>query len=328
MTKSKKPNGDKGSSHHTKANGSPAYRDDTGKTATNRTTLTLSGTKTNITPINAEGAPEAAIRLGSNGHILKEDTSGEPAEVAASLKKIRALFVVDGFNLYSGINDTKIPHLKWLDLRALAESVIGPQEEIVKIRWCSAIAENPDKAARHGVYEKALRSRGVEISLGHWATEKVECRVKCGAKESDRTFERRVEKGGDVNLAIHAVLDHQHYDKCYFVTGDSDQVPTIEMVMRTLKKRAAVVFPPNRFSKHLYDISSERISLTLETIQKCRLPEEILQDGFKPIICPDVYKIPKNYRLPNTENQKTPTKPQQRAFVVEHKKRRLPVKSI
>jgi hypothetical protein len=54
---------------------------------------------------------------------------------------------------------SKKPHLKWLDLRALAQSLCRDGEQLVKVAYFSAYATwRPASYARHREYVAALRS--------------------------------------------------------------------------------------------------------------------------------------------------------------------------
>lgn len=72
----------------------------------------------------------------------------------------RVIVYVDGFNLYHAIDDLKRPHLKWLDLRALAESLLRKDETLKSVKYFSAYATwMPDRYARHRDYaERSSRA--------------------------------------------------------------------------------------------------------------------------------------------------------------------------
>src|SRR5664279_2305109 len=163
----------------------------------------------------------------------------------------RAAFYIDGFNLYHAVDDLGQPHLKWLDLWALSERLIDPEnEELVRVTWCTAtLSDDVQKMLRHRAYKKAVQSVGVIPVMGHFVNEEMECRA-CEA-----TWLKPTEKQGDVNLAIHLIADaHQnHYDVAYLVTADSDQAATAKKFRTDFPgKRIISVAPPNRqHSKHI-----------------------------------------------------------------------------
>jgi hypothetical protein len=47
---------------------------------------------------------------------------------------MRVACYIDGFNLYHAIDDLDKPHLKWLDVCALAKSLCRVGEDLVKVR--------------------------------------------------------------------------------------------------------------------------------------------------------------------------------------------------
>ena len=76
----------------------------------------------------------------------------------------RVACYVDGFNLYHAVNDLNRPHLKWLDIRALAQSICRPRD-LAKTAYFSAYATwLPDKYARHREYVAALKETGVSAT--------------------------------------------------------------------------------------------------------------------------------------------------------------------
>jgi len=50
----------------------------------------------------------------------------------------KVIAYIDGFNLYHAIDDLRKPHLKWLDLKALAASICGENETLVATKYFSA----------------------------------------------------------------------------------------------------------------------------------------------------------------------------------------------
>jgi hypothetical protein len=76
---------------------------------------------------------------------------------------IRVSCYVDGFNLYHAVDDLQKPHLKWLDLRALAASLCRKDEQLVKVAYFSAYATwLPASYARHREYVAARANRQLQ----------------------------------------------------------------------------------------------------------------------------------------------------------------------
>lgn len=200
---------------------------------------------------------------------------------------MRARVYVDGFNLYHAISDMGEPHLKWLDLWALAAKVI-PQTEILSgVTYCSAYYPNFQKKVRHERYVNALILRGVEPKLGHYARNDMEC-DGCGHK-----WEKPAEKESDINLALAIYCDATDdlFDHGYLLTADTDQVATIKRIReRYPTKKVSTIFPPGRpGSKHLRDQSHTVISITKKDVEASLLPLLVERAGCKSVIRPEEY---------------------------------------
>jgi hypothetical protein len=107
----------------------------------------------------------------------------------------RVACYVDGFNLYHAIDDLDKRHLKWLDLRALAQSLCRDGEQLVKVAYFSAYATwRPDSYARHRTYIAALKNLGIDCHMARFSEQSASC-LKCGA-----TWKRHEEKETDVHF--------------------------------------------------------------------------------------------------------------------------------
>jgi hypothetical protein len=171
---------------------------------------------------------------------------------------------VDGYNLYYGARSIMggpgRPGWRWLDLRQLSEGVVGQRSrwagaQVSRVVFCTARisgASNPSAQQDQDVYLRALvAANSVDvIEYGHYVS-----RVAMGplAVEGQRgqpvlttaawpvmvrdashspvanasfmvKVARREEKGSDVNVAAHLLLDllHQRIDAAVVVSNDSD----------------------------------------------------------------------------------------------------------
>jgi hypothetical protein len=89
---------------------------------------------------------------------------------------MRVACYIDGFNLYHSIDDLGKPHLKWVDLWALAQSLCRPGETLVKVAYFSAYATwRPDAYARHRQYVAALQNSGVECHMARFSEQSARC---------------------------------------------------------------------------------------------------------------------------------------------------------
>ncbi len=165
--------------------------------------------------------------------------------------KKRAVFFIDGFNVYHAISNPKYSIYKWLNYNKLAQCFISPQKEnIQEVLYFSAYTPwDTEKQERHKTYFSALRFHGVKIILGKFKKVTRNCRATC--KEVYETFE---EKETDVNIAIQLVKKsfHDEYDHAYIISGDSDLVPAIELVKSIFPhKRITCIIPIGRSAEHL-----------------------------------------------------------------------------
>ena len=169
---------------------------------------------------------------------------------------------VDGFNLYYGARSTcgrGTPGWRWLDIRGLATSLLTHNAwagaSIERVVYCSALidgAANPSGHADQDIYFKALLASGSVdlIERGYYVH-----RVKAApvATRDDRgrpvlarvgwplmmqgdqhrnvaggvylvSYACREEKGSDVNVASHLILDlwHRRIDAAIVISNDSD----------------------------------------------------------------------------------------------------------
>jgi hypothetical protein len=170
---------------------------------------------------------------------------------------------VDGFNLYYGARDLcgrGTPGWRWLDVRALAKALIDrtsgwPEPQIERVVYCTARIDGASNATGHAeqdIYLKALLAKGTVdlIEYGHYVSRvkraplatpdrkgrpilaksdwPVMVQDRHGAPVPDARFmvsyAYREEKGSDVNVASHLLLDvlQDSIDAAIVISNDSD----------------------------------------------------------------------------------------------------------
>ncbi|WP_349319080.1 NYN domain-containing protein [Mycolicibacterium canariasense] len=170
---------------------------------------------------------------------------------------------IDGFNLYYGgkfLCGSGTAGWRWLDLRALATRLISNQSAwtgatVERIVYCTARisgADNPVGSQEQDAYLTALTSAAVvdHIEQGNYVSRVTSAplatkdrrgrpvlttpawpvTVKDGAGQNDPNAQffvsvaRREEKGSDVNVAAHLLLDvlEQRIDAAVVISNDSD----------------------------------------------------------------------------------------------------------
>ncbi len=209
----------------------------------------------------------------------------------------KTIVYIDRFNLYYALKKAKA---KWLDLGALSERLLT-ENDIVAIKYFTARVKSRvgdlDIHVRQNIYLEALRSNPkVEIIFGHFLTSNV-WMVKASdeGKPMDEIKKIQVikteEKGSDVNIATHLLIDgfQNKYDTAVVVTNDSDLKLPIEMVKSVLKKTVGVICPHEKPSKELVRVASFFKSIKEETYLECQFPEN-LSIGARTIRKPKAWK--------------------------------------
>ncbi|MCH9728968.1 MAG: NYN domain-containing protein [Actinomycetia bacterium] len=184
---------------------------------------------------------------------------------------------IDGFNLYyggRGLCGKGTAGWRWLDVRALAARLVTGHSSwtgatIERVVYCTAVisgADNPVGNREQDVYLRALKRARITdlVELGNYvrrvataplATEDRRGRpvlthpawpvtIKDGAGQNDPnalffvSVARREEKGSDVNVASHLLLDilEQRIDAAVVISNDSD----LKFPIQTARDRVPV----------------------------------------------------------------------------------------
>lgn len=159
---------------------------------------------------------------------------------------MKTFLYVDGFNLYySALRGTP---LRWLNPLELAARAF-PRNAISHTKFFTAkVAElpgDPQQPMRQLLYWRALRTiPNLEIILGEFRKRIVRMAVVNPPPKTIEVFKTE-EKGSDVNLAAHLLLDgfQNRYEAAIVITGDSDLITPIKMARSILKKPVGVLNP-------------------------------------------------------------------------------------
>lgn len=163
--------------------------------------------------------------------------------------KNRVVAYIDGYNLYHGLRDEGWRRYLWLDLRALAESLIRESQKLVLTKYFTTRISYPElKRKRQSDYLEAIQAHcgdSLEMFWGHYQSEARTCNG-CGRIEQISN-----EKKTDVNIAVEMMTDafRNIFDTALIITADSDLVPAVSAVRRLFPEKTVVAaFPPARFS--------------------------------------------------------------------------------
>jgi hypothetical protein len=174
---------------------------------------------------------------------------------------MRTIVYVDGFNLYYGC--LRGTPYRWLDLNALCRALL-PKNDVVAIKYFTATVAarpgDPDQPNRQMAYLRALRTiPHLEIHLGHFLShtvrmpEPIPPGAPTTAKPTYVQVVKTEEKGSDVNLATHLLVDafDSRFDVAALITNDSDLAAPVRVVCGRLKKPVGIICPREHVSTTL-----------------------------------------------------------------------------
>lgn len=159
----------------------------------------------------------------------------------------KTIVYIDGFNLYYGA--LKRTPYKWLDLGAFCTALL-PQDDIVAIKYYTALVSarpgNLTAPNDQQIYLRALRTiPNLSITLGHFLTHSVQMTLS-GSQPPKRVWvDKTEEKGSDVNIAAHMILDAslKNLDIAVLVSNDSDLAEPVRILRREFGLPVGILNP-------------------------------------------------------------------------------------
>lgn len=196
---------------------------------------------------------------------------------------MKANVYVDGFNFYYGA--VKGTPYKWLNIAALCRLLL-PNDTIHRIKYFTAPVhprpKDPDQRLRQEVFFRALRTiPNLEIILGTFLTHEVTMPMAGQPGKYARVIKTE-EKGSDVNIATHLLMDgfRDDYELAVVVSNDSDLLMPIQVVMRELNKPVGILMPVRQ--GHPSQVLSAQATFVKQirerVLAKCQFPV-MLQDA-------------------------------------------------
>lgn len=199
----------------------------------------------------------------------------------------KTIVYVDGFNLYYTL---KKENAKWLDLNKLCDQLLT-DNDIVAIKYFTARVKSHsgdlDIHVRQNAYLQALQTNPkVEIIFDHFLTNNVwVIKTEDEKKSKDQIAKVQVikteEKGSDVNLATHLLVDgFQHkYDVAAVITNDSDLKLPLEKVRTVLNKTVELICPHDKPSRELLKVANFFKPIKSNLYHQCQFTEKISYNG-------------------------------------------------
>lgn len=171
-------------------------------------------------------------------------------------KQPQTIVYVDGFNLYYGC--LKNTSYKWLNVVQLCRLLL-PQNNIVKVKYFTAKinsrANDPHQRTRQETYLQALQTLPeIEIIYGHFLTTYPKMPIHPITTPVQKVqVVKTEEKGSDVNLATHLLMDgfQNQFEVAALITNDSDLLLPIQVVRQTLQKPVGILNPHQHPSHQL-----------------------------------------------------------------------------
>jgi len=193
---------------------------------------------------------------------------------------LRVSIYVDGFNLYyRGLRSTDA---KWLDIKKLAESVLAPTDQVLSVKYFTADVSprggDPDAPQRQKVYLRALKTAPeVEIIKGRFLSKTKKRPTVADPKQYVEVHDTE-EKGSDVNLASHLLVDgfRRKYDLALVLSQDTDLLEPIRMVKNDLKLKIGVLwFDQSKPGRKFQENSDFIRHVDLARLRRCQFPNPV-----------------------------------------------------
>jgi hypothetical protein len=156
---------------------------------------------------------------------------------------------IDGFNFYYGCIKGTPYH--WLNLETMCQQLLS-QNNITAIKYFTALVvgrpTDPDAPIRQQTYLRALGTLPkVEIIYGHFLSHIIWAPLaypRPGAPTKVQVIKTE-EKGSDVNIASHMLLDafQGNFDVAAVITNDSDLAEPIRIATQVVGKTVGVLNP-------------------------------------------------------------------------------------
>ncbi len=197
---------------------------------------------------------------------------------------MRVWVYIDGFNLY--YRALQNSSYKWLDLLALAHSLLKPTDTVEAVRYftarVSARAGDPGAPGRQQVYLSALATLPqISVHFGSFLTKTKRRPLVNPVRGLPKFVEvyDTEEKGSDVNLAAHLLNDgwQRRYDAALVMSQDTDLCEAMRMVRDDVKKPVGLVWLDGQQpSTRLKDVSSFVRHVTSSRLAAAQFPDPVI----------------------------------------------------
>lgn len=183
---------------------------------------------------------------------------------------MNTVIYIDGFNLYYRLL-RRSPKYKWLNLKLLAEKVLGKKNKVIGVNYYTARVSarvNPNGPRNQQIYLDALATvPEISVHFGNFQVNKAYAHLCPLPPEVKSPFlpwpdvvriVKTEEKGSDVNFGVHLVRDafQNQFDVAAVITNDTDLVEPIRIVTREVGKPVGLLSPVARPATSLKNVAS------------------------------------------------------------------------
>lgn len=229
-----------------------------------------------------------------------EPTFGSALAFSTQDMKRRVIVYIDGFNLYYGL--VKGTLWKWLDLVALARSLLRDDMELVGVKYFTSRVRQDDGNAQavlhQDIYLQALASFPLlQITEGYYTRHEVSlpfskepCKTCRGHADVFKTEEKRT----DVNIAVAMLADaHDNAaDVFVLISGDADLAGPVGYLRQRLGKSVSVFDPQKSVCGELKRRATFYRNIPRDLPARCQLPDEVRVSDKVIVRCPVAWKVP------------------------------------
>ena len=191
---------------------------------------------------------------------------------------MKTIVYVNGFNLYYGA--LKGTAYRWLNVVEMCRQLL-PRDQIVGLKYFTALV-NPrpndtDQRLRQESYLRALATiPNWSVVLGYFLTHEVKMPL-AGPKGGFATVIKPEEKGSDVNIATHLLVDglKNNYELAVVVSNDSDLALPIRFVVEDLRKPVGLLNPQKHPSVELSKGASVLKQIRAGVLARSQFPNQL-----------------------------------------------------
>lgn len=188
--------------------------------------------------------------------------------------------IINGFNLYFGLKESKWKKYYWLDLQKLCLNLSKHDQVLVKTKYFTSRVAGPhNKTMRQKTFLEALSTlNDSQIFFGRYQVNTWQCSA------CETNIEVPKEKMTDVNIGVELLTDafQNKFETALIITADSDlKGPIVKTRELFPDKIIVVAFPPKRYSIELDNAANSAFHIGRKKIADSLLPEQIIKaDSF------------------------------------------------